>query len=275
MSKIQYDKYYTPIDVANHYWEMVDKFIEVKNCTSIIEPSCGNGAFTHWDIKPTLLIDIKSECKDSINCDFLIYDISYEKGRLIIGNPPYGDKLKLARDFFNKSCEIADYIAFILPISQLNNTTSFYKFDLIYSEDLGLQKYSDVELHCCFNIYKRPSNGKCYDIEKQHFKGITFYRQDRKDYESITDYDIRMCYFGNGSCGKILTDTDLHYSGEYKIKIDDKHPQKKQIVDIINNTDWKSKTIGIAMKRLKQYMIFDELRKNGIEEMEEGDIFEL
>lgn len=84
-----------------------------------------------------------------------------------------------------------------------------------------------------------------------------------------------MCYFGNGSCGKILTDTSLSYSGEYKIKIDDKHPQKKQIVDIINNTDWKSKTIGIAMKRLKQYMIFDELRKNGIEEMEEGAIFEL
>ena len=101
---------------------------------------------------------------------------------MIIGNPPYGDKLKLARDFYNKSVQIADYIAFILPITQLNNITSFYKFDLIYSEDLGMQNYSGVELHCCFNIYKRPK-WKLNDFEKQHFNGVTFYRQDRKDYE--------------------------------------------------------------------------------------------
>ena len=118
-----------------------------------------------------------------------------KKGTLVIGNPPYGDRLKLARDFFNKSCDIADYIGFILPISQLNNTTSFYRFDLIYSEDLGIKSYSGVDLHCCFNLYKRP-NGSEHKFKKEHFEGVTFYRQDRKDYASITDYDLRMCYWG-------------------------------------------------------------------------------
>lgn len=35
-----------------------------------------------------------------------------------------------------------------------------YEFDLVYSENLGTQIYSDRELHCCFNIYKRSENGK-------------------------------------------------------------------------------------------------------------------
>lgn len=57
----------------------------------------------------------------------------------------------------------------------------------------------------------------------------------------------------------------------YKIKIDGRHPQKKQIVDFINTTDCKSKIIGNAMERLEQCMIFGELSKNGIEEMKEGE----
>ena len=219
------------------------------------------------------MIDVKpQDVENAISADYLTYALKYEKGTLVIGNPPYGDKLKTARDFFNKSCEIADYIGFILPITQLNNTTSFYKFDLIYSEDLGLQKYSERELHCCFNLYKRPK-WKLNDFKKQHFNGITFYRQDRKDYDSITDYDLRMCYFGNGSVGKILKD-DEHYSGEYKIKIDD-YEEKPKILKILKETDWKEKTSRIAMARLKQYMIFEELKKCGIKEMEEENIFDL
>lgn len=65
------------------------------------------------------------------------------------------------------------------------------------------------------------------------------------------------------------------YSGEYKIKIDDRHPQKDEIIRILKETDWKEKTNRIAMARLKQYMIFDELKRNGIKELDEGSIFDL
>ena len=269
--KIELDKYYTPIDIANKCWSIVDDVIGLENISFVIEPSCGNGSFCHYERKPDMLIDLEPEMENAIKHDFLTYKIPYRENCLVIGNPPFGERLKLARDFYNKACRIADYIAFILPITQLNNVTSFYKFDLIYSEDLGEQIYSDRELHCCFNIYARPEE-EIHGFEKQHFNGITFYRQDRKDYDEITDYDIRMCYFGSGSCGNILTGTDKHYSGEYKIKIDDRHPQKEEIIKIINTTDWKIKTNGIAMKRLKQYMIFDELRKNGIKELEDKNL---
>lgn len=152
--KIELDKYYTPIEVANHCWEVVEKYVDFSTIKRIIEPSVGSGAFCNWKIKPNLMIDIKPQYENAIQSDFLTYPLKYEKGTLVIGNPPYGDRLKLARDFFNKSCDIADYIGFILPISQLNNTTSFYRFDLIYSEDLGIKSYSGVDLHCCFNLYK-------------------------------------------------------------------------------------------------------------------------
>ena len=236
MAKIELDKYYTPIEIANNCWEMADSTIGIENNVNrIIEPSVGNGSFCHWKIKPTLMIDLKPEYEGAIESDYLEFPLKYEKGTLVIGNPPYGRCLKTARDFFNKSCEIADWIGFVLPITQLNNTKSFYKFDLILSKDLGMQDYSGRKLHCCFNLYKRPK-WKLNDFEKQHFNGITFYRQDRKDYDSITDYDLRMCYFGNGSVGKILS-ADEKYSGEYKIKIDDKHPQKEEILKILKETD--------------------------------------
>ena len=76
-----------------------------------------------------------------------------------------------------------------------------------------------------------------------------------------------MCCFGAGTCGKILTGTDKRYSGEFKIVIDDRHPQKDKIIEIFNNTNWNSLTLNIATKRLKQYVILDELRKNGIEDL--------
>ena len=275
MAKIELDKYYTPIEVANHCWEITEKYVDFSTINRIIEPSVGNGSFCNWKIKPTLMIDIKPEYENAICTDYLSYSLKYEKGTLVIGNPPFGERLKLAQDFYNKSCEIADYIAFILPITQLNNISSLYKFDLIYSEDLGIQKYSDRNLHCCFNIYKRPENGTLNKHKKEKFNGIKIYRKDSNLYKKITDYDIRMCCLGAGTCGKILTNSDKEYVLEYKIKINDKHPQKKEIINIINTTDWNKLATNIATKVLKCYVIFNELKKHGIKELNEENIFEM
>lgn len=123
MSKIANDKYYTPIAVANYCWEVVWKFFDDK-ITEVIEPSCGNGAFYHWyKRKPDLGIDILPQLQNEnvIVGDYLNQIIPYKEGRLVIGNPPFGVHLKSAREFYRKSAEIADYIAFILPIGLLNS----------------------------------------------------------------------------------------------------------------------------------------------------------
>ena len=162
MAKIPNDKYYTPQHIVDKCVNKV-KEIVADDVTEIIEPSAGNGAFIesldnnfNCDKYYFDLIPEHDKIKQQ---DFLEFDLEYKQGRVIVGNPPFGNRSTLIVKFFKKSVRLGDYIAFILPISQLNNVKQLYEFDLIHSEDLGKQNYSGVDLHCCFNIYKSPSNG--------------------------------------------------------------------------------------------------------------------
>lgn len=262
MAKIENDKYYTPISLANFCWDKVFDVIEEQNISEIIEPSCGDGAFYHHPIKrPHFGYDIDPQCNfhNVIKTDYLKQDIKYLLGRLIIGNPPYGRCMNMAQKFYKKSVEIADYIAFILPISQLNNTRSMYEFDLVYSEDLGVQHYTDRDLHCCFNIYKRPENGELNKKPISKLKDVSIYRQDSNGYEN-REFDIRMCYWGDGTAGKILKDGE-HYSAEYKIKINNEE-KREEIIKILSTFDWKAYLNCIAMRKIQQFHIIDVLKQN-------------
>lgn len=159
MSKIKNDKYYTPPDLANYCVEKTKEVIGTDNITEYIEPSAGAGVFLSYLDKPYLAYDIEPEDDRITRADWLGVNLEYKKGRCVIGNPPFGSRNTLAVRFYKQSVKLADYIAFILPISQLNNNQQMYEFDLIYSEDLKRREYSEREIHCCFNIYKRNSNG--------------------------------------------------------------------------------------------------------------------
>ena len=261
MSKIANDKYYTSIPLANHCWNKVLEVIGEENISEVIEPSCGDGAFYHHEkMIPHIGFDIEPQC-DFIGvskADYLSQNISYLWGRLVIGNPPYGRCLNMAQQFYRKSVEIADYIAFILPISQLNNSRSMYEFDLVYSEDLGVQRYSDRDLHCCFNIYKRPSNGVLNKKPIAKLHDISIYRQDCTDYDK-KDFDIRMCYWGDGTAGKILQSSE-RYSAEYKIKIHNEE-LKDDIIRVLTAFNWKEYLSCIAMRKIQQFHIVDVLKK--------------
>lgn len=262
--KLQNDKYYTPIEIANHCWDKVFEVIGEENISEIIEPSVGNGSFLHHTEQlPHFAYDIEPECKSNFTHifkqDYLSANIEYLCGRLVIGNPPYGRCLNMAQKFFKKSVEIADTIAFILPISQLNNTRSMYEFDLVYSEDLGIRHYTDRDLHCCFNIYRRPENGELHSMPVAKLKDITIYRQDSKGYKE-KDFDIRMCYWGDGSAGKILSN-DEHYSAEYKIKINNDE-LREDIIKVLTTFDWKEYLSCIAMRKIQQFHIVDVLKEN-------------
>ena len=68
-----------------------------------------------------------------------------------------------------------------------------------------------------------------------------------------------MCYWGDGSAGKILN-KDEHYSGEYKIKIHNEK-LKNQIIKVLSNVNRKEELNSTAMCSIKQYHIVDVLRK--------------
>lgn len=170
--------------------------------------------------------------------DFFTYQP--DKWDIIVTNPPF-----------------SIYIAFILPISQLNNTHSMYEFDLIYSEDLDKHTYTDRELHCCFNIYRRPVQGELNKKPTAKLKDISIYRQDSKGYAD-KEFDIRMCHWGDGTAGKILKDGE-NYSAEYKIKIHNED-MKSEIIEYLSNFDWRGYLNCIAMRKIQQFHIIDVLK---------------
>jgi hypothetical protein len=257
--KILNDKYYTAIDVSKYCIEKTYEIIGKGNISETIEPSAGNGSFSN-QIENCIAYDIEPECDNIIKEDFLTLNVSYKKGRLTIGNPPYGTKMITAIKFFKKAVLIGDYVSFILPISQLDNPITLYEFELIYSEDLGMQYYTDRKLHCCLNIYKRPESGILLNKPETRIKDMTILRETVKGYNEFQDYDLRMVYWGSGCAGKILSKDDKRYAGEYKIII---HNQKikERIIEILSKTDWKKELKVIAMLRIKHYHIYNVLRR--------------
>ena len=257
--KLHQDKYYTSDEVAQYCINVGRKILKGEKITEVIDPSAGTGVFSK-KIKNCVAYDIEPEDKSIIRQDFLELDIPYKQGRLFITNPPFGSKMVLVKKFFKKCVSLGDYIIFILPISQLNNKYSdMCQFDLIHSEDLGEQNYSGRKIHCCLNIYRRPSNGVLHQKEIARLKDITILRDKRKGFNEAKDWDIRMCYWGNGSAGKILKD-DENYSGEFKIIIH-KQELKDKILSALQKADWHKELPHVSMLKIQKYHLIEFLKR--------------
>lgn len=263
-NKLHLDKYYTPKELAKYCINKTYEVIGKENITEIIEPSAGSGSFS-LQIPNCIAYDIEPEHNTIIKQDFLELELDYKKGRLLIGNPPFGDRMNLATKFIKKGFQIADYIAFILPISQKNNNYKFYEFNLIYSEDLGKQIYTDREIHCCFNIYKRPKNGQLNKRKKYDFKDFTLYEQrksknPKRNKPYLDDnYDFRICTWG-ASCGRILKDNES-YAKEVAFYIHNPN-MKDKIRTAIENMDIKRDFYMTSTPNLLLWQIYEYLIKN-------------
>ena len=110
------DKFYTQSHVAKECYDfLILNLPEVEN-QKFLEPSAGAGAFLPY-LQDFIALDILPENNDKIQQqDFLQYESDY-KNFITIGNPPFGNRSKLAIDFFNKAALISDVIAFIVPVS--------------------------------------------------------------------------------------------------------------------------------------------------------------
>lgn len=261
--KLHLDQYYTSDSLAQYCIDKTFEIIGKNNITEIIEPSAGAGAFSGK--LDCVAYDIEPKSDGIIKQDYLSLDVEYKKGRLIIGNPPYGSRCNLAKSFCNKSFEIADYVAFILPISQWNNTQSIYKFDLIYSENLGKQEYSGMGVHCCFNIYKRPDNGKYNKrttykdsdiIEIREIREIVKSQNPKRNRElGDFEYDFAICNLGAGIGTQVKTNHMFY------IKIKDR-VNLKYWTDLILNAKWQSIYPMTAVPALYQWQVYKYVEDN-------------
>ena len=261
-NKIKNDKYYTSPELAEYVVNKTKEIIGEENITEYIEPSAGAGVFLDYLDKekvPYFAYDIEPEDDRIIKRDWLTVDLEYKKGRCIIGNPPFGKGNYTSVKFYKKSIEICDYITFIQPISQLNNNMYMYEFDLVHSEDLGKKQYTDRNIHCCCNIYKRNKNGinkkPNYDLQDVILKGVA--RGKSRNDKIPKDYSFSISGYGN--IGTIC-DYEYQYCQQIYFVIKNKK-YEKQIRNIIENADWKSMYNMVSTPKIKHWMIYKYLKE--------------
>lgn len=257
------DKYYTPPELAEYVVSKTEEIIGEQNITEYIEPSAGAGVFLdylEYLDKPYLAYDIEPEDSRVMEQDYLELELDYKRGRCVIGNPPFGWGNTLSVKFYKKSIKLADYIAFIQPISQLDNNIQMYEFDLVYSEDLGLHNYSGKQLRCCFNIYKRPQGNKLNKRHNYKLKDVTIIEYVRGENSVIPPgYDYVMGVWGTGCVGKVPNKVG-QYCRECYFYIKNKE-LKNKVLDVLESYDWKGIFKSISTPRLPQWRIFKVLKE--------------
>jgi hypothetical protein len=170
---VSIDKFYTKPEIAKYCVDKTTSILPFSNFDIIMEPSAGNGVF--FNLLPPnkrLGIDIEPEGEGIIKADFLTFEADKTAKYMVIGNLPFGRISSFAVYFFNKACEFASVIAFIVPRTfkklSLQNKLNPY-FHLVFSEDLpegpccfippstrsGFAH--SMSARCCFQIWERKA----------------------------------------------------------------------------------------------------------------------
>ena len=124
------DQFYTKPEVAaacwQHFTATLSSLSRSPNDLFFVEPAAGTGAF--YKLLPPerrLGIDIAPKCEGVTPQDFFnVTDVlTAPRDTVIISNPPFGKRGKLAIAFFNHAARLADIVAFIVPVNFRKFTT--------------------------------------------------------------------------------------------------------------------------------------------------------
>lgn len=251
--RIPYDKYYTSKILAK---KVVDKAVAtfgLENITEFVEPSAGAGVFLPFLDETGISVrafDILPEGDGIEMADFLTIDLPYKKGRCVIGNPPFFYKDKIGLAFYRKACMIADYVAFILPLLIYKGSPAYCLFDLVSSERIDGEMFSDREIPCCLNLYRRPKSGQL-NVRKQTFGNSKvwfrqFCRNESCKIENIPkDYAFGFCSWGEGVLGNQPT-----YMGQYANEVY-VYCSEKELLEKIRKVSTKENLTELA----RQYSV--------------------
>jgi hypothetical protein len=252
---INLDQYYTDKKIASHC--ILTAFEKISNITEIIEPSAGAGSFS-LQIDGCIAYDIKPNHNSIIQENFLALKLPYKKGRLFIGNPPFGTRNALSVKFYKQAIMMGDSIAFILPASQFNNNQQMYDFDLIHSEMLPLIEFSGIKKLCCFNIFTRPESGNLNKKPINYtLSDVTILEWRRGgNYPVPGNYDFGVCSWG--SVGK-----EIEFQGQFSQEnylIIKNQRLKDCVITAMKKADWSKLYPHISTPRLTQWKIYKYLK---------------
>ena len=173
MKSNKLDQFYTSKLVVNEFLSILKSKKIINENSILIEPSAGDGKFldgfeTFFPKNIYEAYDIEKNHPNVLEQDFLQIQKAHNSRYVVIGNPPFGYKSKMAINFINKSSEFSDIVCFVLPIQfrrwsvqkQINKD-----FKLIYSsENLPrnsfLVKNKPYNVNCLLQIWVSKKNVK-------------------------------------------------------------------------------------------------------------------
>lgn len=132
------DKFYTQKHVSKQCYNFLHKQLNISDEAIYLEPSAGAGSFLDL-LTNYVALDIAPEDERITKQDYLLYTTD-KTDYITIGNPPFGNRSRLATDFFNKAASMSDVIAFIVPVSfmkwsvQKNLSANFALHSYMYLE---------------------------------------------------------------------------------------------------------------------------------------------
>ena len=124
------DQHFTNADEASKLVASLIQRLDPACARRYLEPSCGDGAFVRAlqeagvprrrlrtvEIDPKLTADIHSDFLTTTRATLGIGKWKPET-TIVVGNPPFGNNGRLAREFLNKAAEYANWVCFVLPRS--------------------------------------------------------------------------------------------------------------------------------------------------------------
>lgn len=228
--KVLFDKFYTKEDVV----DLCLKEIDLSIYDTIIEPSAGNGSFSKK--LDCIAYDIEPEDSSIIKQDFLQLKEISGNNKLFIGNPPFGSRSCLAKDFIKHSIELgANTIAFILPdtFNKYTNQKVFPKeWKLLkvikLPKDSFLVNNDSYHVPCSFFIWSKILNGKdLRDIKYTSCEDFIFLKRGSTE----ADFSI------NGCNGKVKELKDItNTKAEHYIKVINKNV--KEVKERLSNINY-------------------------------------
>lgn len=156
------DRFYTKQEEAARLLHHID----LEQYDLKIEPSAGSGSFSKL-VEDCLAYDIAPSSPEIIEQDFLkLEKLPPYKKLLIFGNPPFGKRSSLAKQFITHSINLgASTIAFILPktfTKRLNQTMFPENWRLIKKVSLTDSSFmmgtEEIYIPCDFFIWTKDEN---------------------------------------------------------------------------------------------------------------------
>lgn len=175
--KCDLDKFYTNPKIVQN----LINYIDLESYDFIIEPSAGNGSFFNKVKQYNAVgLDIEPESADIVKQDWFEYVIpDHYNNVLILGNPPFGERNNLSKEFVRHSISFPNVntIAFILPnVYKKHTNQKVFPSDWRLAQEINLEDdcflLNDEPYHvpCSFFIWTKHTGLKDLRFREELYK---------------------------------------------------------------------------------------------------------